>query len=95
MVRQAEYEFMFNRAAARYQPQHDSLWGRSIYAGEARGTSTVTLIRTQYPGDSLRLVLFHDSAEEVPLKQLRAGRCRALPHERARSAAGAAAVDGG
>ena len=28
------------------------------------------LIRTQYPGDSLSLVLFHDSAEEVPLKQL-------------------------
>ena len=28
------------------------------------------LIRTQYPGDSLRLVLFHDSAEEVPLSQL-------------------------
>src|SRR5213596_1948897 len=28
------------------------------------------LIRTQYPGDALRLVLFHDSAEEIPLKQL-------------------------
>jgi Ca-activated chloride channel family protein len=28
------------------------------------------LIRTQYPGDSLQLVLFHDSAEEVPLPQL-------------------------
>ncbi|HKM86812.1 MAG TPA: VWA domain-containing protein [Terriglobales bacterium] len=28
------------------------------------------LIRTQYPGDSLALVLFHDSAEEVPLSQL-------------------------
>src|SRR5256714_8353125 len=28
------------------------------------------LIRTQYPGDSLSLVLFHDSAEEVPLSQL-------------------------
>jgi len=28
------------------------------------------LIRTQYPGDSLRLVLFHDSAEEVPLAKL-------------------------
>jgi Ca-activated chloride channel family protein len=28
------------------------------------------LIRTQYPGDSLRLVLFHDSAEEVPLSRL-------------------------
>jgi Ca-activated chloride channel homolog len=28
------------------------------------------LIRTQYPGDTLNLVLFHDSAEEVPLSQL-------------------------
>jgi len=28
------------------------------------------LIRTQYPGDSLQLVVFHDSAEEVPLSQL-------------------------
>src|SRR5215472_7236096 len=28
------------------------------------------LIRTQYPGDSLSLVLFHDSAEEVPLSEL-------------------------
>ncbi len=28
------------------------------------------LIRTQYPGDSLSLVLFHDSAEEVPISQL-------------------------
>ncbi|MCI0353376.1 MAG: VWA domain-containing protein, partial [Acidobacteriales bacterium] len=28
------------------------------------------LIRTQYPGDSLGLVLFHDSAEEVPISQL-------------------------
>jgi Ca-activated chloride channel family protein len=28
------------------------------------------LLRTQFPGDSLNLVLFHDSAEEVPLGQL-------------------------
>ena len=28
------------------------------------------LIRTQYPGDSLSLVLFHDSAEEMPVSQL-------------------------
>ena len=28
------------------------------------------LIRTQYPGDSLDVVLFHDSAEEIPLSQL-------------------------
>jgi Ca-activated chloride channel family protein len=36
------------------------------------------LIRTQYPGDSLRVVLFHDSAEEIPLKQL--GRVRVGPY---------------
>jgi len=29
-----------------------------------------TLIRTQYPGDSLHMVLFHDSAEEIPLQEL-------------------------
>ncbi len=36
------------------------------------------MIRTQYPGDSLHAVLFHDSAEEVPLKQL--GRVRVGPY---------------
>jgi Ca-activated chloride channel family protein len=36
------------------------------------------LIRTQYPGDSLYAVLFHDSAEEIPLKQL--GRVRVGPY---------------
>jgi Ca-activated chloride channel family protein len=30
------------------------------------------LIRTQYPGDALKLVLFHDSAEELPLAKLAA-----------------------
>ena len=28
------------------------------------------LIRTQYPGDSLKVVLFHDGAEELPLRKL-------------------------
>jgi Ca-activated chloride channel family protein len=28
------------------------------------------LIRTQYPGDTLKIVLFHDSAEELPLSKL-------------------------
>ena len=28
------------------------------------------LIRTQYPGDSLKVVLFHDAAEELPLAKL-------------------------
>jgi len=28
------------------------------------------LVRTQYPGDSLKIVLFHDSAEELPIGKL-------------------------
>ena len=36
------------------------------------------LIRTQYPGDSLSLVLFHDSAEEMPVSQL--ARVQVGPH---------------
>src|SRR5206468_6602291 len=27
------------------------------------------LIKTQYPGDALKVVLFHDSAEEIPLAE--------------------------
>jgi uncharacterized protein with von Willebrand factor type A (vWA) domain len=36
------------------------------------------LIRTQYPGDQLSLVLFHDSAEEIPISQL--PRVKVGPH---------------
>ncbi|MEE2637192.1 MAG: VWA domain-containing protein [Acidobacteriota bacterium] len=36
------------------------------------------LIRHQYPGDTLRVVLFHDSAEEIPLGQL--ARARVGPY---------------
>ena len=36
------------------------------------------LIRTQYPGDTLSLVLFHDSAEELPISQL--PRVKVGPH---------------
>src|SRR6478752_4250677 len=36
------------------------------------------LIKVQYPGDALKVVLFHDSAEEIPLAEL--GRVRVGPH---------------
>jgi Ca-activated chloride channel family protein len=36
------------------------------------------LIKTQYPGDALKVVLFHDSAEEIPLAEL--GRVRVGPY---------------
>src|SRR5207248_9580836 len=36
------------------------------------------LIKHQYPGDALKVVLFHDSAEEIPLAEL--GRVRVGPY---------------
>jgi Ca-activated chloride channel homolog len=36
------------------------------------------LIKNQYPGDALKVVLFHDSAEEIPLAEL--GRVRVGPY---------------
>jgi Ca-activated chloride channel family protein len=36
------------------------------------------LIRTQFPGDTLSVVLFHDSAEEIPIQQL--PRVKVGPH---------------
>ena len=36
------------------------------------------LIRTQYPGDTFSVVLFHDSAEEIPISQL--SRVKVGPH---------------
>jgi len=36
------------------------------------------LIRTQFPGDTLHAVLFHDSAEEIPIREL--GRVRVGPY---------------
>ena len=36
------------------------------------------LIRTQFPGDTLTLVLFHDTAEEIPVSQL--SRVKVGPH---------------
>ena len=50
------------------------------------------LIRTQYPGDSLRLVLFHDSAEELRVVRTGAGAGGAVLHEYARRPDSGAAV---
>ena len=42
------------------------------------------LIRTQYPGDSLKIVLFHDSAEELPLGETRHHAGWAISHQHRR-----------
>ncbi len=47
------------------------LYGEDRFTPAKRVALALThLIRTQYPGDTLKLVLFHDSAEEVPLGRL-------------------------
>ncbi len=47
------------------------LYGEDRFTPAKRVALALThLIRTQYPGDSLNVVLFHDSAEEVPVSQL-------------------------
>ena len=71
MVNQAEY-----RSSAATVLMLDCSHSMILY-GEDRFTpakkvalALTHLIRTQFPGDSLRVVLFHDSAEEIPLSAL-------------------------
>jgi Ca-activated chloride channel family protein len=55
------------------------LYGEDRFTPAKRvAMALANLIRHQYPGDALQVVLFHDSAEEVPLSQL--GRVRVGPY---------------
>ncbi len=73
MVQQSEY-----RSSAATVLMLDCSHSMILY-GEDRFTpakkvalALTHLIRTQYPGDSLKVVLFHDRAEEIPLATLAA-----------------------
>jgi Ca-activated chloride channel homolog len=47
------------------------LYGEDRFTPAKRvALALANLIRQQYPGDALKVVLFHDSAEEIPLGQL-------------------------
>jgi Ca-activated chloride channel homolog len=47
------------------------LYGEDRFTPAKRvALALATLIRHQYPGDALKVVLFHDSAEEIPLEHL-------------------------
>src|SRR5947207_1590763 len=71
MVRQAEYESSCSTVLLLDTSHSMILYGEDRFTPAKRvALALAHLIRTQYPGDSLRLVLFHDSAEEVPLKEL-------------------------
>jgi Ca-activated chloride channel family protein len=78
-VRQAEYQSSCATVVMLDCSHSMILYGEDRFTPAKRVALALShLLRTQYPGDSLHLVLFHDSAEEVPLSQL--ARVRVGPH---------------
>jgi Ca-activated chloride channel family protein len=71
MVQQTEYQSSCATVLLLDTSHSMILYGEDRFTPAKRVALALShLIRTQYPGDSLHLVLFHDSAEEVPMKQL-------------------------
>src|SRR5262245_19583319 len=79
MVAQSEYQSSCGTVIMLDCSHSMILYGEDRFTPAKRVAMALShMIRTQYPGDSLHAVLFHDSAEEVPLKQL--GRVRVGPY---------------
>jgi Ca-activated chloride channel family protein len=71
MVHQSEYQSSCATVLMLDCSHSMILYGEDRFTPAKRVALALThLIRTQYPGDTIRLVLFHDSAEEVPLGKL-------------------------
>jgi Ca-activated chloride channel family protein len=71
MVHQCEYQSSCATVVMLDCSHSMILYGEDRFTPAKRVAMALShLIRTQYPGDSLNLVLFHDSAEEVPLSEL-------------------------
>ncbi len=71
MVRQSEYQSSCATVLMLDCSHSMILYGEDRFTPAKKVALALShLIRTQYPGDSLNLVLFHDSAEELPLSQL-------------------------
>ncbi len=71
MVHQCEYQSSCATALLLDCSHSMILYGEDRFTPAKRVAMALShLIRTQYPGDTLSLVLFHDSAEEVPLNEL-------------------------
>jgi Ca-activated chloride channel homolog len=70
-VRQCEYQSSCATVVMLDCSHSMILYGEDRFTPAKRVAMALShLIRTQYPGDSLSLVLFHDSAEEIPVSQL-------------------------
>jgi Ca-activated chloride channel family protein len=71
MVRQSEYQSSCATVLMLDCSHSMILYGEDRFTPAKRVALALShLIRTQYPGDSLNLVLFHDSAEEMPISDL-------------------------
>jgi Ca-activated chloride channel homolog len=71
MVHRSEYQSSCSTVLLLDTSHSMILYGEDRFTPAKRvALALAHLIRSQYPGDALRLVLFHDSAEEIPLKQL-------------------------
>jgi Uncharacterized protein with a von Willebrand factor type A (vWA) domain len=71
MVRQAEYRSSCATVLMLDTSHSMILYGEDRFTPAKKVALALThLIRTQFPGDTLRVVLFHDSAEEIPLAML-------------------------
>ena len=70
-VRQCEYQSSCATVLMLDCSHSMILYGEDRFTPAKKVALALThLIRTQYPGDSLHMVLFHDSAEEIPLGSL-------------------------
>src|SRR5262252_7247533 len=79
MVRQAEYRSSCATVLMLDCSHSMILYGEDRFTPAKRvALALAQLIKIQYPGDALNVVLFHDSAEEIPLAEL--GRVRVGPY---------------
>jgi len=70
-VRQAEYRSSCATVLMLDTSHSMILYGEDRFTPAKKVALALThLIRTQFPGDTIRVVLFHDSAEEIPLATL-------------------------
>jgi Ca-activated chloride channel family protein len=71
MVHQCEYQSSCATVVLLDCSHSMILYGEDRFTPAKRVAMALShLIRTQFPGDTLHLVLFHDSAEEVPINEL-------------------------
>ena len=70
-IRQSEYQSACSTVVMLDCSHSMILYGEDRFTPAKRVAMALShLIRTQFPGDDLHLVLFHDSAEEMPVQQV-------------------------